>query len=180
MTNNFGERFERVVDLVRDGMEQRFRRDRVVVHVDDNKIKIELARESGSLGTRESSAAALDQASPNALANTLPDWHADRQKRIDLLAYAKAQFPSAADVRPLDDDFDREVVGIVQLKFQGARVSAGFSRELWDDIQKFEPLPAFMERHRWCEIVNSTPPTRRAIVWRNGWLDHDDKKYNPL
>jgi hypothetical protein len=33
MTGNHDEKFEQVVRLVRDGMEQRFRRDRVVVHV---------------------------------------------------------------------------------------------------------------------------------------------------
>ena len=94
---------------------------------------------------------------------------------MDLLAHAKAQFPSAADVRALDDDFDREIVGIVQLKFGGARVSAGFSRELWEDTETFEQLRAHMDRHNWKQTVNGAA-SQRVLLGRDGWLDWPDRE----
>ncbi len=94
----------------------------------------------------------------------------NQDARSDLLAYANAQFPNADGVRLLPDDFDREIVGVVQLKFHGARVSAGFSRELWERSQSFEDLRAFMERHLWRETVN-TATNQKALLGQGGWLD---------
>lgn len=48
MAGDRDEKFEQVGRLVRDGMEQRFRRDRLVVHVDGSKIKIEHPGEPGT------------------------------------------------------------------------------------------------------------------------------------
>lgn len=96
----------------------------------------------------------------------------DDAARTALLAYAKEKFPTAADVRLLADDFDREIVGIVQLKFSGARVTVAFSRELWERSEDFEALRAHMERHRWREAVNHAPhPPQRVLLGENGWLD---------
>lgn len=96
----------------------------------------------------------------------------DTQARSELLGYAKAQFPKADAVRLLDDDFDREIVGIVQFKFSGARVAAGFSRELWERSKDFAALRAHMERHGWYTTVNHVPPPKsRVLLGENGWLD---------
>jgi hypothetical protein len=94
----------------------------------------------------------------------------DPQARSDLQAYAKEKFPDADAVRLLDDDFDREIVGIVQLKFHGARVKAGFSRELWERTRDFGDLRAHMERHNWRETVNHAI-SQQSLLGESGWLD---------
>ena len=94
----------------------------------------------------------------------------DGKKRDQLLAYAKAQFPTVADLRSLDDDFDREVVGIVQLKFGGARVTAGLTRDLWDHAETFEQLRAHMEKYRWKETVNGAS-NQKALLGESGWIE---------
>ncbi len=96
----------------------------------------------------------------------------DTQSRAELLRYAKAKFPKAAGVRLLDNEFDREIVGIVQLKFMGARIKTGVSRELWERSMDFNTLRAHMERHRWYETVNHVPPpTLRVLLGENGWIE---------
>jgi hypothetical protein len=75
-------------------------------------------------------------------------------------------------VRLLPDDFDHEIVGIVQFKFTGAPVKAGFSQELWERSKDFDALRAHMERHDWYKTVNHVPPPKsRVLLGENGWLD---------
>jgi len=151
-------------------MYRRFNRDPIVVRAADSKIKIEHPTDPGTFVSRSYTPDELSQLSPDDLAAALLDGYADVQKRDGLLAYAKAQFPSAADIRPLDDDFDRDVVGIIQLKFGGARVTVGFSRELWDRTETFEQLLAHMERNQWKETVNGASK-QRAILGEVGWIE---------
>jgi hypothetical protein len=169
MTETHKEKFEQVLRLVRDGMEQRFRRDRIVVQADGLKIKIEHPTEAGTFISREYTAAELAKASPNALAKGLLDGYGDEQKRIDLLAYAKTKFPDAESVRLLDDDFDKEIV-VVELKFHRVRVLAGLSRRLWDHMETFEQLRRHMERNDWRETINSAG-NRKALLGESGWVE---------
>ena len=94
----------------------------------------------------------------------------DAPARQELLAYAAKKFPDADAIRLLQDDFNREIVGIVQLKLHGARVSAGFSRELWEHKKTFDDLRTHTEHHQWGETVNHAAG-QRALLGENGWLD---------
>lgn len=164
------EKFDKVLCLVRDGMEQRFRRDRIVVQAEGLKIKIEHPSEPDTFISREYTTTELAQASPNALASGLLDGYAGVQKRTDLLAYAKATFPEAERVTLLPDDFDKEIV-VVELKFsRSLRVRAGLSRPLWDHTETFEQLRRHMERYQWRETVNSAA-NRKALLGESGWVE---------
>ena len=81
MTGNRDEKFEQLVRLVGDGMEQRFRRDRVVVHVDGSKIKIEHPGEPGTFLSREYTSGELARFAPDALAKELLDGYANVAKQ---------------------------------------------------------------------------------------------------
>lgn len=163
------ERFERVVHLVREGVLQRFRRDPIVVQVQDTTIHIEHPSEPGSFLTRDYSRDELTREAPELLAEGLLHIYAGEKKRGDFLAYAKSQFPDADVVEPLDDDFDVEVVG-VQLTFHGVRVRAGLSRPLWDHAADFESLRKHMEQHHWKQTVNKAS-SRKALLGENGWVE---------
>ncbi len=167
---NRDEEFERLLHLVRLGVTQRFGRDPIVVQAQGSKIKIEHPTEPGTFLSREYTPTELAQLNPAVLANGLLDAYADVQKRDNLVAYAKAKFPDAAGIRLLDGDFDKEIVGIVELKFLGARVRAGFTRELWDHTANWEELYAHTERHRWKETVNSASK-QKALLGENGWVE---------
>ncbi len=170
MTGKREERFERVLHLVRLGTAQRFGRDPIVVQAQGTKIKIEHSTEPGTFLSREYAATELAQRNPVELANELLDECANVQKSDNLLAYAKQKFPDASGIRLLGADFDKEIVGIVELKFYGARVRAGFSRELWDHTANWEELHAHMERHGWKEKVD-TASNQKALLGEDGWVE---------
>jgi len=169
VTANHDARFEKVVRLVRDGIYGRFQRDPIVVQAQGTKIHIEHPSEAGTFLTRDYSPAELAQNDPRILAEGLLTAYGREKKRGDFLAYARSQFPNADDVRLLEDDFDVEVIA-VQLKFHGARVSAGLTRPLWDHTSNFEELRAHMERHGWKEKVNSAG-NQKALLGESGWVE---------
>lgn len=169
MPSKSDERFEKILRLVRDGIYQRFRRDPIVVQAQGTTIHIEHPSEVGAFLTRDSSSAELAQFKPEILAEGLLMVYGSEKKRGDLIAYAKAQFPDADEVRLLDDDFDVEAV-VVELKFHGVRVRAGLTKPLWDHTESFDQLREHMERHRWKEAVNSAS-NKKALLGENGWVE---------
>lgn len=96
----------------------------------------------------------------------------DAAARSALLAYAKEQFPAADAVRLLENDFDHEIVGVVQFKFSGARVKAGVSQELWERVNDFAELRSHMERHEWQKTVNQAT-SQAVVLGQGGWLKWD-------
>jgi hypothetical protein len=56
------------------------------------------------------------------------DGYADQQKRVDLLAYTKAQFSTAADIRPLDNNLASKQKAILG----GKTARSSGSRSLYD------------------------------------------------
>jgi len=69
-----------------------------------------------------------------------------------------------------DVGFDSELArGVLELKFSGARVLAGFTTELWEHTETFPAVQKVMESYGWREKVNHA--TQRVTFGQRGWID---------
>ena len=86
------------------------------------------------------------------------------------MIYAVEQLDPAR-VQFLPDDYSREIM-VLELKFLGVRVLAGFSRPLWEHSRDFAALRAHMEKHHWRDVVSSVkPPALRVLLGDDGWVE---------
>jgi len=66
------------------------------------------------------------------------------------------------------------VQGVLELKFSGARVLSGFTRELWDHTATFAELRTHMGSHHWRETLNHSK--ERVTLGENVWIEKAEWK----